>query len=163
MSRYIFAVLLLTLIYALALASFDPLDLAAGAAISAVLIFVFRDFVFAEGGAGTGLTRRILAFFPFAAAVLLNIVTGSWKVALVVIGLRPLRQTGIVAVPIGERTQNGIAVSALVTTLSPGTFLVDVDERRGVMLIHTIDASEPDRVRQQHQRFYSRYQKKLFP
>ncbi len=169
MGRYLLAAVLLTLVYAFVLASFAPWDLALGAALSAALLFVFGDSVFedpASGGArarAPALFGRVSAFGPFAAATAWAIAKGTWEVTLVTLHLRGLESPGLVAVPVGERTPTGVAVSALVTTLSPGTFLVDVDDERGVMLIHTIDAGDPDAVREAHQEFYRRYQRKVFP
>ena len=77
--------------------------------------------------------------------------------------VRPLNHPGIVAVPIAERSPLGVAVSGLATTLSPGAFLVDVDWEQRVMLIHVLDASDPDEVRADHQRFYRRWQRHVFP
>ncbi|QYJ16131.1 hypothetical protein Rxycam_01962 [Rubrobacter xylanophilus DSM 9941] len=153
----------LTLIYALVLASFHPWDLALGALLSAALLFAFRRFVFADPPGEAGLLRRALYAVPLCLAILRNILKGTWEVALVTLGLRPLRSPGIVAVPVGERTPAGVAFSALATTLSPGTFLVEVDWERGVMLIHTIDASDPEAVRREHEEFYRRYQREVFP
>jgi multicomponent Na+:H+ antiporter subunit E len=82
-------------------------------------------------------------------------------VALVTLHLRPLRSTGVVKVPVGERTPTGVAVSALVTTLSPGAFLIEANEE--FMMLHLIDASDPDAVREKHEDFYQRYQRKVFP
>jgi multisubunit Na+/H+ antiporter MnhE subunit len=47
-TRYVAAVALLTLVYALALASFSPFDLLFGALLSAALAFFSRGFVFGE-------------------------------------------------------------------------------------------------------------------
>jgi multicomponent K+:H+ antiporter subunit E/multicomponent Na+:H+ antiporter subunit E len=46
---------------------------------------------------------------------------------------------------------------------SPGEFLVDVDWIERVMLIHVLDASDPEEVRRDHQRFYVRFQRAVFP
>jgi multisubunit Na+/H+ antiporter MnhE subunit len=163
-SRYLLAIVLLTLTYALVLASFDPWDLLLGAGLSVALLLAFRSFVFGEGPARrSDLPGRLVAFVPFALAVVRDIIVGTWEVTLVTLHLRRLVSPGIVAIPIGERTPTGVAVSALATTLSPGTFLVDVDEKRGVMLIHSINAGDPDAVREAHQEFYRRYQKRVFP
>jgi multicomponent Na+:H+ antiporter subunit E len=167
--RYLLAAGLLTLTYAFVLASFDPWDLLLGGVLSAALLFVFGNSVFGEPASGQGrvqgpgLLGRVAAFGPFAAAVVWAIIEGTWEVTLVTLHLRELERPGVVAVPVGERTPTGVAVSALVTTLSPGTFLVDVDEDRGVMLIHAINAGDPDAVREAHQQFYRRYQRKVFP
>lgn len=162
--RYMaFTLLLLTLVYLLVLGSFEPADIAMGVVISGALIFGTRKFSFREKPTSPNLLSRFVHFWPFAVAEVWNIVTGTWAVALVTLHIRSLVSPGIVAVPIGERTPTGVAVSAQCTTLSPGTFLVDVDWERGVMLIHALDASDPDEVRRDHQEFYEKWQRKVFP
>jgi multicomponent Na+:H+ antiporter subunit E len=164
MTRYILAVAALTLIYALALASFQPLDLLFGAVLSATLIFASRRFVFVtDQGRRPGLLRRAVAFVPFAAVVFREIVVGTWEVALVTLHMRPIVMPGIVAVPIGDRTPFGVAIWTLVTGLPPGSFFVDVDRERGIALIHILDASDPEAFREQQEDFYRRYQSKVFP
>jgi hypothetical protein len=39
-------------------------------------------------------------------------------------------------------------------TLSPGSFLVDVDWDAGEMLVHVIDASDPEAVRRDAEKYY---------
>jgi multicomponent Na+:H+ antiporter subunit E len=163
-TRYVAAVLVLTLVYALALASFQPLDLLFGAVLSAVLVFVSRRFVFGEEpGRGPSQLGRAVVFVPFAFAVFREILKGTWYVTLVTLHARPLNEPGIVAVPIGERTPAGVAAWAVVTGLPPGSFFVDVDRERGVALIHVIDARDPDAFREEQKDFYRRYQSKVFP
>ena len=170
MTRYVVAVLALTLVYALALASFHPWDLLFGAGLSAALLFASRRFVFAAEGTaprpdGRGLTLlgRVVAFVPFAAVVFRNIMVGNWEVTLVTLHLRPLVRPGIVAVPIDARTPAGVAVWAVITGLPPGSFFVDVDRERGVVLIHVLDARDPEAYRDEQNVFYRRYQSKVFP
>ena len=169
MMRYVFAVGALTLVYALALASFHPWDLLIGAGLSAALLFSFRRIAFETDSDAEParrrfcLLRRAAAFVPFCLAVFRDILVGTWEVVLVVLHLRPLESSGIVAVPIGDRTPTGVAVWALVTGLPPGSFFVDVDRGRGVALIHVVDARDPEAVRKQHQDFYHRYQSRVFP
>ncbi len=162
MTRAVLALVLLTLTYALVLASFKPWDLALGAVVSGALLFIFRGTLLGGGSEGN-LLGRVVGFFPLAAIVVRDIVAGTWEVSLVTFGIRPLTKPGTVAVPIAERTPTGVAVSALCTTLSPGAVLIDVDRERGVMLIHVIDATNPDAVREHHQAFYRRYQRRVFP
>jgi multicomponent Na+:H+ antiporter subunit E len=80
-----------------------------------------------------------------------------------VVGLRPVECPGIVLVPIGERTELGVAVTGLLAGLSPGSMLVEVDSQRQAMLFHVIDAHDPDAVRDHLDRFYQRYQRRVFP
>jgi multisubunit Na+/H+ antiporter MnhE subunit len=154
--------LLLTGVYAMVLASFHPLDLIFGAIVSGTLIYAFRPFVF-DGRPDPlpGLARRCAALFLFVGVVAWDVVKGTWEVALVTLHLRPLKQPGIIKVPVGDRTPTGVAVSALVTTLSPGAFLVEANDE--FMLVHLIDASDPDAFRKEREDLYQRYQKKVFP
>ena len=164
MTRYVAAVALLTLVYALALASFGPVDLIFGAGLSAALLYFSRGFVFREGsGRDPSVLGRSVAFVPFAFAVFREIVRGTWEVSLVTLHLRPLVRPGLVAVPIGERTPSGVSAWAVVTGLPPGSFFVDVDRERGVALIHLLDASNPEAFREEQENFYRRYQSKVFP
>lgn len=154
----------LALVYALTLSSFDPVDLATGFGLGLAVLLGFRRFVLPDPPLPAGAVLvRALWFCPFALATLWDIVRGTWTVALIVVGARPLVNPGIVAVPIGARSRVGVAVSGLATTLSPGSFLVDVDWEANVMLIHVIDASDPDTLRAGFQRFYDRYQRRVFP
>lgn len=162
--RYVAAVAGLTLLYALTLASFDPLDLAFGASLSAVLVLTSRRFVFEnEPGGGPSLPRRAAAFVPFASVVLWQVVAGTWEVMLVTLHLRSLENPGVVTAPIGERTPAGVTVWAVITGLTPGSFFVDVDRERDVVLIHLLDAGDPETFREREEDFYRRYQSKVFP
>lgn len=174
MTRYVVAVAALTLVYALALASFHPWDLLIGAALSAALLFVARRTARRFGGAAGPSSSeptarrpnplgRALAFFPFAFAVAWDVISGAWRVFLATVGLRRPSSPGVVAVPLGERSPTGVAVSAFLAAFSPGTLLVGVDEKERVMLIHAMDAADPDAVRESQQEFYRRYQRRVFP
>ena len=164
MRRVLFILSLSTLTYALVLGSFKPWDLALGALVSGALLYALRGFVLGARPAHVGgFVERLVAFTPFATATIREIIAGTWEVALATLHLRPLESPGIVAIPIGARTPTGVAVSALAMTLSPGTFLVDVDWERGVFLIHIIDASDPEAVRRHQEDFYQRYQRNVFP
>lgn len=164
MSRFLLALGLLVLVYALVLASVEPWDLAFGALFGGGLLWASRRFVFAEKERpAASLPRRMLAFVPFAVAVVWFILKGTWDVTLVVLHVRPLAHPGIVAVPIEERSALGVVVATLETSLSPGSVLVDIDWERRVMLIHYLDASDPDKIRADHRHFYERHQRRVFP
>jgi multisubunit Na+/H+ antiporter MnhE subunit len=174
-TRYVAAVVALTLVYALALASFHPWDLAIGAVLAAALLFAARYTVRRTGDGAErpsssepmasrpNLLGRVRAFFPFAVAIGRDVLAGAWRVFLATVGLRRPLSPGVVAVPLGERTPNGVAVSAFIAAFTPDTLLVGVDEEKRVMLIHAIDAANPDAVRESQQEFYRRYQGRVFP
>jgi multicomponent Na+:H+ antiporter subunit E len=163
-TRFLLSVATLTTVYVLTLARFDAWDLATGALIATALLALFRKVTIGRRTAQVpGLSGRVAAFVPFAGRVLLDTVVGAWQVALVIVGLRPLRHANVVSVPIQERSHRGIAVTALVTTLSPGAYFIGVDWDRQLMLFHFLDASDPEQTRRSVAQFYERYQRRVFP
>lgn len=153
----------LTLIYALALASFAWADLAVGLVLSAGCLAAVRGLQGAGDPPAGEVVRRV-AFFPvLLAAVAEQVVRGTWSMSLIVLGLRPLRRPGLVEVPLASRSESGMAAAAVLTTLAPGDVVVDVDVEREVMLIHTIDASDPDAVRERFRHLRERYGQRVFP
>ncbi|MBK8905010.1 MAG: Na+/H+ antiporter subunit E [Anaerolineaceae bacterium] len=164
MSRFFISILCLTLIYAFTLGSFHPWDLLMGVLISGSLYLFFRRYLFDDlAEPAPPWLRRMVALMPFIGAVAGDITRGTWQVMLIALHLRPLKRAGLIAVPIEERTPAGVAVTALVTTLSPGAVLIDVDWQRQVMLFHVTDASDPEAVRAKFNHFYRRYQRRVFP
>jgi multisubunit Na+/H+ antiporter MnhE subunit len=107
--------------------------------------------------------RRIVWFFPFAAAVIVDIVTGTWQVMLIVFRIRPLERPGIIGVPVGDRSPTGMANSGLTDTRAPGSVLVDVDWEQRIAWLHVIDATDPDATREHLEMVYERFQRKVFP
>jgi multicomponent Na+:H+ antiporter subunit E len=156
-------VVLLTGVYLLSLGSVDPLDAAEGLVLATALSLGLRGRLERPQGAGPSLAARIAAFPLLVGGLLVEVLRGTWDVGLRVLGLRPVECPGIVLVPIGERTEVGVAVTGLLAGLSPGSMLVEVDSHRQAMLFHVIDASDPDAVRDHLDRFYQRYQRRVFP
>lgn len=164
MNRALLSIVLLTAVYALMLASLHPWDLVLGAVFSVAVLVAFRTFLF--GGRPSSIRRlgvRVSAVPRFAWAVLRDITVGTWQVASVVLGLRPLSHPGIVAVPLGNRSETGVVVSAFAATLAPGEYLVEIDWSDRRMLMHVLDASDPDAVRDRFENFYRRYQSRIAP
>lgn len=164
MRRTLSTAVLLGLIYVLTLPSDDWVDIVTGIALGLLIVVLLAGRLDGPaGGVRPPIVARVVRFPVFAVAVFADVLAGTWDVTLRVVGVRRVEAPGIVRVPIGERTDRGIAVSALATTLSPGTVFVDVDWERRDMLLHVIDASDPDDVRAKLQRFYERYQRSVFP
>ncbi len=164
MTHRVLSVLVLAAIYVLTLASLDPLDIATGIVVGVVLTAVFAGRLEeAPRGPVPPLAQRVIGLPAFVWAVLVETAVGTWDVALRVIGVRSVAHPGVVRVPIGERSERGVAVTTLTTTLSPGSVVLDVDWEAGDMLFHIMDASDPDAFRAHMQRFYDRYQRRVYP
>jgi multicomponent K+:H+ antiporter subunit E/multicomponent Na+:H+ antiporter subunit E len=102
-----------------------------------------------------GYVLHIIVFLPkFLAMMVVDILKGTWQVATFVVGFRKLESPGIIRVPLGNHTPAGVGIVGLVVTISPGSFLVDIDWDERVMLVHYIDASAPDRLREDVEKYY---------
>lgn len=152
------------LVFLAVLASVRPGDVVLGLLVAVPVVVAALRLPRPAGPAGAPpLLVRIMWLPVLVAAMLWDVASGTWDVALRVLGLRAMPHPGIVLVPLGERSETGTAISALALTLSPGSLLVEIDEDRRVMLIHEVDASDPEAVRARHRRFYERYQRRVFP
>ena len=56
-----------------------------------------------------------------------------------------------------------VALWGVLTGEAPDEVPVDVDEARDVLIVHLVDASDPDAVRARHQRAYERWQRRVVP
>lgn len=165
MTRFLLSVFGLSAIYSMILISVHPWDLVAGTLIAIGVLLLFRRHlsINTRRQPFRRLGQKAGALLPFAGFVFLDTVKGIFTVSAIVLKIRPLARSGFIAIPIGERTENGVIVTAWAMSLSPGAVLIDVDWEQGVMLFHFIDATEPEKLRQKIQIFYERYQQPIFP
>jgi multisubunit Na+/H+ antiporter MnhE subunit len=88
-----------------------------------------------------------------------DMVRGSWRTARVC--LRGGAQPGFVEIPRGGRSPHAVALWGVITGEAPDEVPVDVDEERDVLIVHLVDASDPDAVRERHRRAYERAQSRV--
>ncbi|WP_223640347.1 Na+/H+ antiporter subunit E [Corallococcus sp. EGB] len=162
--RSVVHMLSLALLYALMVGSFHPVDLGVGAVLAQG---VMRLFPLAGQPPVLSVRehwRRTLHLPRFGWALAVLVTKSCFLVLTVIFGPRDrARHAGVVEVPMGERTARGVQVSSWVMSLAPGTVLLELDWKKRVMRIHALDASDPDRLRQQQDDFYRRYQRAVFP
>lgn len=154
----IFAIVItlgLTLVYALVLASFAWQDLLFGALLSIGLLWTYRRTLFPGSLPEGRLVLHIIVFAPkFLGLLAWDIITGTWQVTTFVLGLKTLDHPGILKIPLGNHSRAGTGIVSLFITLSPGSFLVDIDWEERMMLVHVIDASDPDSTREDVEKYY---------
>ncbi|MGI8484966.1 MAG: Na+/H+ antiporter subunit E [Thermomicrobiales bacterium] len=140
----IYMAAMFTTVYALMIASTAWQDLLTGLILSIILMAIFRRVALPGGGipSNRSTIRVTLAAPRYAWMMARDILMGTCAVALCVVGLRPIRRPGIIRVPIGDHTPAGVGMAGLCLTLSPGSYLVDVDWGERVMLVHVIDATD---------------------
>jgi multisubunit Na+/H+ antiporter MnhE subunit len=162
MTRFMVLTVTLTAVYLLVLTSVHPGDVLAGAVLS-IAIAAASTRAFPRRQAALPFAARVAAAPALALATLGDMVRGTWHVSLYIIGHRRLENPGIVALPHGARTRSGVAVWAFLTALSPDEIVVDIDDARGELLVHVLDASNVQTLRVRHQDGYERRQRRVFP
>jgi multisubunit Na+/H+ antiporter MnhE subunit len=152
-----FAVIIasLTATYCLTLASFAWEDVTLGVVLAATLAAVYRKSIFPSRVPEARYVLHILLHMPrFVWMLLVDVLKGTWIVAVYVVGVRKLDHPGIVKIPLTNHSPAGVGIVGLLLTLSPGSFLVDIDWDDRSMLVHYIDASNPDKLRREAERYY---------
>jgi multisubunit Na+/H+ antiporter MnhE subunit len=141
----------LAAIYLLVLTSVDPFDVLEAALIGVTVAVALRTTSARE----SALTAGPLALAGAVFSTGREMIVGSWRV--VRFCLRPgSAAPGFVEVPRGERSRGDLALWGLLTGEAPDEVPVDIDEERGVLLVHLVDASDPDAIRDRHRLAYER-------
>lgn len=164
------AVLTLLAVYLLTLGSVSWGDLAIGLALALVVERGWRRRVLRGGILGEAakrprarLHRALIAAPRLVLAVLWEITRGTWEVTKYSLGFREPVHAGTVAIQIEGISPAGLATWAFIVTVSPGELALDLDEERGILVIHALDASDPEAIRRHHQNFYAKYQREVIP
>lgn len=160
MSRVIVQALSLMGIYLLVLTSADPADAVTGFALGLGLALALRRRL---PGSRHVPPRpgRLPAFGRVVAMTAAEMVIGTWRT--VKFCLWGHGRPGFVEIPRDGRSRHGVALWGVLTGESPDEIPVDIDERRGVLIVHLVDASDPEAVRERHRRTYERAHSKVLP
>lgn len=158
MTRIAVQALLLMGVYLLVLTSAKPADAAMGLALGLVLALALRPRLPA-GRSATPSLARLIALVPVLALTAVDMVRGSWRT--VRFCLWGTGEPGFVEVPRGDRSRYAVALWGVLTGEAPDEVPVDVDEERDVLIVHLVDASDPDAVRERHRRAYERAQRRV--
>lgn len=163
MTRWVAPWALLTGVFLLMVGSVDVWDGVLGGGVAALLLGWSGRWLTDGRPPGAVGPARVGGFVLLMGAVLVDVVKGTWRMMLVILGPQPGARQGVVEVPLGERTDGGVRVSALVASMAPGSVLLDIDWERRVMRFHMVDASRADAFREELARFYRERQRSVFP
>jgi multisubunit Na+/H+ antiporter MnhE subunit len=146
----------LTAIYLLVLTSVDLGDLLVGGLLALGVAFALRPR--GPGGASGRAPRpHLRAAVAVAAGTTAELVRGTWRTIRFCLGDRG--RQGFVEIPRAGRSQRNVAFWGLLTGEAPDEVPVDVDTERDVLIVHLIDASDPQAVRERHDRTSSAQRK----
>jgi multisubunit Na+/H+ antiporter MnhE subunit len=147
----------LAAIYLLVLTSLDPGDVL-------VAIVLALGITMAASGRRTGATRdagwsarRLWGALRTGASTAGEVVVGTGRVVRFCLG--GTAGPGFVEIPRGDRSREAVALWGLLTGEAPDEYPVDVDEERGILIVHLTDARDPDAVRARHARSRDRHQR----
>jgi multisubunit Na+/H+ antiporter MnhE subunit len=96
-----------------------------------------------------------------AAETAVEMARGSWRVIRFCLGSTAM--PGLVEIPRDGRSRAGVALWGVLTGEAPDEVPVDVDEERNVLIVHLVDAADPERVRERHRAAFERRQGKVVP
>lgn len=140
--------------YCLVIGDFGWQNLVIGSVLSAFLMYIFRKQAFPEQLPSNAQAFHILTFVPVLAYYLfIDILKGTWQVTRITLGIDELRRPGIIKISFDNYTHYAVGPIGFFVTLSPGSFMVDVDWDERVILIHVVDASDPDAVRRDAEKY----------
>ena len=144
-----------TVIFALTIGDLGWQNLLLGLVVSLACMVLFRQQLVPRPLPPNELALHLLLVSPrFFWYLLVDILEGTWRVAMITLGLRPLARPGIVRLPLGVHSPYGLGPVGYFLTLSPGSFMVDIDWDRREMLVHVVDASDPEAVRASAEKYY---------
>ncbi|MDU0294254.1 Na+/H+ antiporter subunit E [Saccharothrix longispora] len=156
-------VLVLTSVYLLALTSLHPGDVLVGLVLSSALVVVARRVRPHEPlPPRAELGRRLAGVPALVGGTLVDLVVGTWRTAACLVGRGP-SAAGLVEVPIPRGGPASAAAWGVRVGFVPDTVVVEVDEERGRMLLHVLDARDPDAVVAGQLDSYRRRQRRVLP
>ena len=149
----------LTAIYLLVVTSAAPGDVVVGAAIGLALTLVGRPRT--THGPVPRWPERVRATVVVAAQTAVEMARGSWRVVRFCLGSPA--SPGFVEIPRGGRSDAGVALWGVLTGEAPDEVPVDVDDERDVLIVHLVDAGDPEGIRERHRGAHERWQGKVVP
>jgi multisubunit Na+/H+ antiporter MnhE subunit len=145
-------------IYLLVLTSVAPGDVLVGGLLAIAVAVSLRS----RGArpATPAPRARLRAMIAVLAGTAAEMARGSGRVVRFCLG-GPVRP-GLVEIPRDGRSGHNVGLWGVLTGEAPDEVVVDVDERRGVLIVHLVDAGDPDAVRARH-RAAADLQRKVVP
>src|SRR4051812_15775923 len=146
MTRLVVVATGLAAIYLLVMTSLSPGDVAMAAVLGVGAAVISRPPTAADRARRLNLRPGAVPGLVWGTAA--EMVLGSWRVVRFCLGWRG--DPGFVEIPRDGRTDMDIALWGLVTGEAPDEIVVDIDEDRDVLIVHLVDAGDPDAVRARH-------------
>jgi multisubunit Na+/H+ antiporter MnhE subunit len=152
----------LTAIYLLVLTSLHPGDILTGLVLASLLVVAGRRVRSLTPPSPIPLHHRLAGVPALLGGTLVDLVRSTWDTAAWLVA-RDRSPAGLVEVPIPPCGPSSAAAWGVRVGLTPDTVVVELDEVRGRMLLHVIDARDPAEVIAAQYDAYDRRQRRVFP
>jgi multisubunit Na+/H+ antiporter MnhE subunit len=143
-------------IYLLVLTSLAPGDVAMAVVLGLAAAVALRPR--GRRRPGPSLLARAGAAAGVVLATAGETARGSWRTVRFCLGAPAA--PGLVAIPRGDRSSANVALWGVLTGEAPDEYPVEAAGE--VLLVHVLDASDPEAVRERHRRAYDR-QRRVVP
>ena len=151
----IFLLSALTGVYVLTIGSLAWQDVLTGFLLSVVLLWTFRKVMFAHPLVSNREVVRVIVQTPrYLLLIMLDVFIGTWRVATYVVGSRRLEHPGIVRIHFEEESRVRLGIALVALTVSPGSFVIDVNHEERFVLVHVIDVRDAEKLRAELERIY---------
>ncbi|MDD7968044.1 Na+/H+ antiporter subunit E [Actinomycetospora lemnae] len=153
-------VVVLAGLYLLVVSSVKLGDVAIGLVLASLVVAVgHRRRAASRSDSST--VRRLAGVPALVGGTLVDVVTSSAEVIRCC--LRGPPDPGLVRLPTGPTSPSSFAAWGVRLGITPNTVVVDLDEERGELLVHVLDAHDPDGVRAEQAAAYQSRQRRVFP
>ena len=130
--------LVLTVLWVALSGSASPGNILLGAAIASFFLWLLRDSL------GKETIRPTWGLIPLAGLFLKELALSAISVAVAVLKPRMNIEPGMITFPLRLTRDFEITLLANLITLTPGTLTVDVGPDRKTLLIHALNAPDPE-------------------
>ena len=150
-------------IYLLVLTSVALGDVVVGGVLALAVAFWLRPAWAvarpAQSAPRESLSTRLRATALTAAETAREMVLGSVRVVRFCLGAQP--RPGLVEIPRGRRSRSSVSLWGLLTGEAPDEVVVEADATADKLIVHTVDGTSPEDVRERHARTYAHRHSKV--
>lgn len=145
--------ILLALIWAIALGPPTPFNLVVGFVVGYLMLALawrlglhYRDD---DDAHETTYFRRVFQFLGFMCFFTKEMIAANIRMAYYAVSPLSRLKPGIVAVDVAGMSNMEITTLANLITLTPGTLSLDISEDRSQLIVHCMDASDPEKIKRE--------------
>jgi multicomponent Na+:H+ antiporter subunit E len=102
-----------------------------------------------DGDRNTTYFKRVFQVMSFLVFFTKEMIAANIRMAYYAVSPLSRLHPGIVAVPIEGMSDLEVTVMANLITLTPGTLSLDVSEDRTQLIVHCMDASDPEKIKRE--------------